>query len=89
MPSAIAATLPLLPEQKKKEYVAEFVIGGNTSAAILEDEMAKLDACRIRRLDVGQWGRATCYATHDWSCAEFRAAFVCEARKWEVDYIKK
>ena len=60
----------------------EFVIGEKTGAAMLEIEVAKLEACWILSLDVDKWGRTTCY--DDMTGAVLMPELVAEARKLEV-----
>ena len=76
---------PYSPKMSFGEPI-EFVIGENTGAAILEAEMAKLDACRILSLDVDKWGRTTCY--DDMSGDVLSPELVAEARKLEVKCLK-
>ena len=64
----------------------EFIIGEKTGTAILEDEMAKLDACRILSFDVDKWGRSTCY--DDMTGDVLSPELAAEARKLEVKYFK-
>ena len=83
--AAIAAARPLLPEDVIRRPI-EFLIGENTGAAILETEMAKLDACRILSIDVDKWGRTTCY--DDMSGDVLSPELVAEARKLDFKYLK-
>ena len=64
VPAATAAARPLLPEEVIRGSI-EFIIGEKTGAPILEDEMAKLDACRMISLDVEN-GQDRMLRRHEW-----------------------
>ena len=60
----------------------QFTVGENAGAAILEDEMVKIEEGRLLSIEVDKWGSVTCY--DDMSGDVFNHKLVAAARKLEV-----
>ena len=65
----------------------QFTVGANTGAQLLENEMTRLEGCRLLSLDMDKWGKITCY--DDTSGDILDPKLVQEARALEVDYFTR
>ena len=54
------ASRKLLPEEIIQGPI-QFVVGSNKGAQVLEDNMLKLESCRLMSLDVDKWEALACY----------------------------
>ena len=75
------ASRKLLPEEIVQGPI-QFVVGNNNGAQVLEDEVLKLESCRLVSLDVDKWGAVACY--DDMTGDSLDPALVQVARALEV-----
>ena len=65
----------------------QFTVGASTGAQFLENEMARIEGCRLLSLDMDKWGKITCY--DDTSADILGPELVREARALEVEYLTR
>ena len=80
------ASRNVLPEEIIQGPI-QIVVGKNNGAQVLEDDMLKLESCRLMSLDVDKWGALACYG--DMTGDSLDPGLVQAARALDDECLKK